>query len=155
MSSSAWTSRPRSTLEGYRYLKSAGRRKELTVALWSGTPGTMPSSDSSKQLRLNTRECTHLTRAIQQYSVSFHSGTAVTAIQFQNMCIITLKNPSGPFVITAPSPYCLVTINPLSLQICCFWMFHEKGILPYVVFCGWLLSFSLMFLKSAFCSTFQ
>lgn len=82
MSPSTWTSRPRSMLQVHRHLKSTGRKKELTAALRSGTPGTMPSTDSSKQLHLNTIESTHLTCAIQQYSVNFHHGAAVTTIQF-------------------------------------------------------------------------
>lgn len=59
MSHSTWTSRPRSTLQVHWHLKPTGRKKELTAALRSGTPGTMPSTDSSKQLRLNTIESTH------------------------------------------------------------------------------------------------
>lgn len=31
----------------------------------------------------------------------------------------------------------------LSLWVCPFWTFHINGILQYVTFCGWLLSFSV------------
>ena len=43
-----------------------------------------------------------------------------------------------------PSPW-QPLIYFLSLWICLFWVFHISGILQYVTFCVWLLSWNVMF----------
>ena len=49
--------------------------------------------------------------------------------------------PSQPLIKNPRQPL----IHFLSLWICLFWTFHINGILQYVTFCVWILSFSMMF----------
>lgn len=64
-------------------------------------------------------------------------NTFINQIKFHRPLPMTRYPPSTP-----PSSPGQPMVYFLSLQICILWQFCTNGTIPYVTFCGWLLSFS-------------
>ena len=89
---------------------------------------------------------------IQWVLVYSQGSTTITTIQFQNICISPKRNQvpictHSPSSCSPPPPPRQRLTYFLSLWICLFQTFHLSGVLQFMAFWVWLLSFSVMFAR--------
>lgn len=106
-------------------------------------------------LKIDIKFIHHKINPLKLYnSLVFIITTSCTAVTTNSrMFSSSQKDTPYPFAVTPhlPSPHANMPkprqplIYLLSPWICLFWIFHINGIVQYVAFCVWFLSFSIMF----------